>query len=188
MPKILNPQLGKSTSLGVNAFLRLKTDLTREWVAETLVAGGGLGDVVGPVGATDNAIARFDTTTGKLLQNSTPLVQDDGRISLVTDPSSAQDAATKAYVDTEIATTGTVTHTGALTADQLVVGNGTGDEKVLPASANGQIPIGKASDGTVVMATITAGSNVTVTNGAGTITIAASGGGTASPSFAYFFG
>ena len=57
------------------------------------------GDVVSPASSTDNAIARFDGTTGKLLQNSAPLVQDDGRISTVTDPSSAQDVATKAYVD-----------------------------------------------------------------------------------------
>lgn len=33
-------------------------------------AGGGSGDVVGPSSATDNAIARFDSTTGKLIQNS----------------------------------------------------------------------------------------------------------------------
>jgi len=33
--------------------------------------GGGTGDVVGPASSTDNAIARFDSTTGKLIQNST---------------------------------------------------------------------------------------------------------------------
>jgi hypothetical protein len=32
--------------------------------------GGGSGDVVGPASATDGAIAVFDSTTGKLLQNS----------------------------------------------------------------------------------------------------------------------
>lgn len=32
--------------------------------------GGGSGDVVGPASATDNGIALFDGTTGKLLQNS----------------------------------------------------------------------------------------------------------------------
>jgi hypothetical protein len=39
------------------------------------------GDVVGPASATDNAIARFDTTTGKLLQNSIVTVSDTGAIS-----------------------------------------------------------------------------------------------------------
>lgn len=39
--------------------------------------GGGLGDVVGPASATDNAVARFNTTTGKLIQNSNLTVPDD---------------------------------------------------------------------------------------------------------------
>ncbi len=41
-------------------------------VGTTIVgaAAGGTGDVVGPGSAVDNAIARFDTTTGKLIQNS----------------------------------------------------------------------------------------------------------------------
>ena len=36
------------------------------------------GDVVGPASATDNAIARFDTTTGKLIQNSVVTIDDAG--------------------------------------------------------------------------------------------------------------
>lgn len=39
------------------------------------------GDVVGPASATDNAIARFDTTTGKLIQNSIVTVSDAGAVS-----------------------------------------------------------------------------------------------------------
>jgi hypothetical protein len=38
------------------------------------------GDVVGPASATDNAIARYDTTTGKLIQNSVVTVSDTGGI------------------------------------------------------------------------------------------------------------
>jgi hypothetical protein len=38
------------------------------------------GDVVGPSSATDNAIARFDSTTGKLIQNSVVTVSDTGAI------------------------------------------------------------------------------------------------------------
>lgn len=38
------------------------------------------GDVVGPSSATDNAIVRFDGTTGKLIQNSTVTIDDDGNI------------------------------------------------------------------------------------------------------------
>jgi hypothetical protein len=43
----------------------------------------GVGDVVGPASATDNAIARYDTTTGKLIQNSTVTVNNDGTIEAV---------------------------------------------------------------------------------------------------------
>ncbi len=39
--------------------------------------GGGSGDVVGPSSATDNAFARFDGTTGKLIQNSTGATLSD---------------------------------------------------------------------------------------------------------------
>jgi len=40
----------------------------------------GSGDVTGPASATDNAIARFDTTTGKLIQNSSATIDDDGNV------------------------------------------------------------------------------------------------------------
>lgn len=43
--------------------------------------GSGSGDVVGPASATDNAIARFDTTTGKLIQNSAATIDDSGILS-----------------------------------------------------------------------------------------------------------
>jgi hypothetical protein len=38
------------------------------------------GDVVGPASSTDNAIARFDTTTGKLIQNSNASIDDSGNL------------------------------------------------------------------------------------------------------------
>ena len=45
----------------------------------TSTVGGG--DVVGPASATDNAIARYDTTTGKLIQNSVTTIDDTGNAS-----------------------------------------------------------------------------------------------------------
>ncbi len=44
--------------------------------------GGGLGDVAGPSSATDNALARFDSTTGKLIQDSPVTVSDAGAITV----------------------------------------------------------------------------------------------------------
>ena len=48
-------------------------------------AGTGNGDVTGPASSTDNAIPRFDLTTGKILQEGTgaPTYDDAGRISSV---------------------------------------------------------------------------------------------------------
>ena len=43
------------------------------------------GDVVGPAASTDNAAARFDLATGKLLQNSVVLIGDTGNITGVND-------------------------------------------------------------------------------------------------------
>lgn len=45
-----------------------------------LPSSGGTGDVVGPASSTDNAIPRYDSTTGKLLQNSLVTVSDTGEI------------------------------------------------------------------------------------------------------------
>lgn len=42
----------------------------------------GSGDVVGPASSTDNALARFDGTTGKLIQNSNAILTDTGNLTL----------------------------------------------------------------------------------------------------------
>lgn len=44
------------------------------WVA------AGAGDVVGPGSATDNAVCRYDTTTGKVIQNSGVTIDDSANI------------------------------------------------------------------------------------------------------------
>lgn len=43
--------------------------------------GSGSGDVVGPSSSTDNAVARFNGTTGKVIKNSTVLIDDSGNVS-----------------------------------------------------------------------------------------------------------
>jgi hypothetical protein len=44
------------------------------------IGGGTEGDVSGPGSSTDNAVTRFDGTTGKLIQNSLVTIGDDGAI------------------------------------------------------------------------------------------------------------
>lgn len=43
-------------------------------------SSGGAGDVTGAASSTDNAITRFDGTTGKVIQNSTVTLDDNGNI------------------------------------------------------------------------------------------------------------
>ena len=46
----------------------------------------GAGDVVGPPSSTDNAVARFDSTTGKIIQNSSVIIDDSGNVGIGASP------------------------------------------------------------------------------------------------------
>jgi hypothetical protein len=46
----------------------------------TVILVGNTGDVVGGSSSTDNALARYDGTTGKLIQNSTVTLDDNGNL------------------------------------------------------------------------------------------------------------
>ena len=50
------------------------------WGAMGGAGGGGSGDVVGPTSAANNAIVRFDGTTGKLVQNSGVTISDTNEV------------------------------------------------------------------------------------------------------------
>ena len=54
------------------------------WPNQTINAtgGGGSGDVSGPASSTDNAVARFDSTTGKIIQNSGVVINDSGEVTV----------------------------------------------------------------------------------------------------------
>jgi len=48
----------------------------------TIASASSGGDVVGPASATDNALVRFDLTTGKLVQNSGTTLSDTGTLAM----------------------------------------------------------------------------------------------------------
>jgi hypothetical protein len=69
---------------GLNNLLPSQTGNTGKYLTtdgtNTSWSANASGDVVGPASATDNAIARFDGTTGKLIQNSGVTVDDNSNI------------------------------------------------------------------------------------------------------------
>lgn len=85
----------------------------------------GSGDVDGPASSTDNAAARFDSTTGKLLQNSAVTIDDSGNIAT---------AGTVDGVDVS-AIVSNATHTGDVTgATALTIAAGAVDIAMLSAT------------------------------------------------------
>jgi hypothetical protein len=81
------------------------------WRGDGTWAAAGGGDVVGPGSATDNAIPRYDTTTGKLLQNSAVTISDNGCITAT----GATITASEPVVNlTQTWNSGAVTFTGIL--------------------------------------------------------------------------
>ena len=71
--------------LGIPATGQSSTGATPQMVGAIInynknVADEGTGGVVGPGSATDNAVARFDATTGKVIQNSAVTIDDSGNV------------------------------------------------------------------------------------------------------------
>lgn len=71
-------------------------------VTSDLDTGGGAGGVAGPASAADNAITRFDGATGKLVQNSSVTVSDNGELLLAA--GGAADAPLKFQSGTNLTT------------------------------------------------------------------------------------
>lgn len=77
--------------------------------------GSGSGDVVGPASATDNAVVRYDGTTGKLVQNSAVTIAD-----------TTGDITAGKY--NTVAISGSSTPTLTVTGTTAVSGTNTGDQ------------------------------------------------------------
>ena len=67
------------TALGIS-YDNTTSGLTADEVQSAIDEIVASGYVVGPVSATDNALARFDSTTGKLIQNSNAILDDTGNL------------------------------------------------------------------------------------------------------------
>ena len=113
----------------------------------------GLGDVVGPTGATDNAIARYDTATGKLLQNSVVTVGDTGAVSGVSTLAASTSVTTPIV---QAANSAGLALRNSAGTSQISMGAGGGDNVTIAVStningANAQIDISPTGTGHVHM-------------------------------------
>lgn len=78
-----NAFTGTFPNAGLSASAYLESQVFAKRVTQSSASSSpGSGDVVGPASATDNAITRYDLTTGKLIQNSAAFVDDSGRVLL----------------------------------------------------------------------------------------------------------
>ena len=105
----------------------------------------GAGDVTGPGAATDNALVRFDSTTGKVLKNSVGILGNTGNLTGIADftmtgnlvikttltgvvkaSSGVITAATLVNADVDAAAAIAVSKLAAMTASRAVVSDGSG--------------------------------------------------------------
>ena len=138
------------------------------------------GDVVGPASSTDNAIARFDTTTGKLLQNSVVTVGDTGAVTGIT-TLSASTSVTTPIVQASNSGGLALKNSGGTT--QMSVGAGGGDNMSINVSTNingtnAQIDISPTGTGHVHMKPTGTGSIEIAPTNAGTMNNMVIGGTT----------
>ena len=117
------------------------------------------GDVVGPASATDNAIARYDTTTGKLLQNSVVLVGDTGVVTGVTELT-ASTKVVSPHFDAQNSAGGALRNASGTA--QLQWGGGGGNNLSVDVAininpANAQVAISPTGTGSVAINPATAG-------------------------------
>jgi hypothetical protein len=129
------------------------------------------GDVVGPSSATDNAIARFDTTTGKLLQNSVVTIGDTGAATGFT-TLSASTSVTSPILKASNSAGGALQNSGG--TSQIQWGAGGGNNVTIDVSANlngsnAQIDISPTGTGHVHMKPTGTGSIEIAPTNVGTI-------------------
>jgi hypothetical protein len=117
------------------------------------------GDVVGPASSTDNAIARFDTTTGKLLQNSVVLVGDTGVVTGVTELT-ASTKIVSPHFDAQNSAGGSLRNSSGTAQLQWGAGGGNNlsvDVAININPANAQVAISPTGTGSVTINPATAG-------------------------------
>ncbi len=146
----------KSLAAGTNVTL----DTSNPDQITISAAGTGLGDVTGPSSSTDNAIAKFNGTTGKIIQNSGVIIDSSNNISGAHD----------------VTASGTIQGTTLSDGAGSTINGGTVAATVLSDNAGTFISAGQVAAITLTdrVASINSG-NITGANNIGTINITATG-------------
>jgi len=130
----------------------------------------GTGDVVGPASATDNAITRFNGTSGKLIQNSSTTISDSGNMSLVGTISLGNNAISTGTI--QLPSTGTIYGDSSGTAKKLFEYDGSGNTLAIGDGAGGDSVTGITLDAATSIDIDIAGSTqIAVTSSAITLGI-----------------
>lgn len=104
----INTPNGATWTLGPGGSVRVYYDnASSRWRLDADAAGTGSGDVTGPGSSTDHAVARFDGTGGKTIQNSVLIVSDTGDISGVANASIAGYLRGRSYTNRSVGSGGT---------------------------------------------------------------------------------
>ena len=109
--------VGNVTITGGTAGQYLQTNGSGALTWATVAGGGGgSGDVTGPASSTDNAVVRYDLTTGKIIQNSVVIISDAGAVTGVTSLTASTAVQTPSLTTGAAATPGTITGQWTLAA------------------------------------------------------------------------
>lgn len=122
----------------------------------TWAAPSGAGDVVGPAGATDEALVRYDGTTGKLIQNSTATLTDAG---VLTASSFVGPLTGNSSTATALAANPTDCAAGTKATAIDASGNLTCSAVALAADVSGTLPTGNGGYGTDIQEAATGSIN-----------------------------
>lgn len=139
----------------------LQLDNASEWIltaiTPTWARAGGFGDVAGPASATDNALARFDSTTGKLIQSSAVTLDDVGAITVPEMAAPSTPGANKVSIY-------------AKSDGKLYIKDDAGTETDLTATGSGDV-VGQASsiDSEIALFSGTGGKTIKRATGSGLV-------------------
>lgn len=168
---------GADITLAANDKVDLIYDnTTQRWRVSYDSAGSGSGDVVGPSSATDNAVARFDLATGKLIQNSVVIIDDSGNTSGIGTLASAGHIITSASSNSiTVGPNGTTTptlkidsSTASLTDGVYITGATTGNGPTITSGGSTNTPLTLNTTGTSSLQLNTAGTGSILLRPAGT--------------------